>query len=47
MDTPVRSFTSTDRDTALVNIDHVYEIESGGLNTAGAVSCILATTNHK
>ena len=47
MGTIVRTFGSTDADTAAANIDHVYEIESGGLNTAGDVSFILVTINHK
>ena len=45
--TVVRRFGSTDADTASANIDHVYEIESGGLNTAGDVSYILVTIDHK
>ena len=38
MGTIVRTFTSSDADTAADNIDHVYEIESGGLDAAGNVS---------
>ena len=37
--TIVRTFTSTDADTATDNTDHVYVIESGGLDAAGTVSC--------
>ena len=47
MGTIVRRFSSSDDDTAAANIDHVYEIESGGLNTAGDVSYILVTIEHK
>ena len=36
--TIVRTFTSSDADTATVNTDHVYEIVSGGLDAAGNVS---------
>lgn len=39
--TIVRTFSSSDVDTAAANIDHVYEIESGGVNGAGLVSYIL------
>lgn len=38
MNTIVRTFSSSDADTATVNVDHVYEIESGGVNGAGDVS---------
>ena len=45
--TIVRRFTTTDGDTVSTNTDHVYEIEAGGINTAGDVSCTLATIDHK
>lgn len=38
MRTIVRTFTSSDADTAADNTNHVYEIESGGLDAAGNVS---------
>lgn len=48
MGTIVRTFGSSDVDTAAANVNHVYMIESGGLNTAGDVSCyVLVTINHK
>lgn len=41
MGTIVRTFTSTDADTTSANIDHIYAIESGGVNAAGTVSGTL------
>ena len=36
--TVVRTFSTREDDTSPSNTDHVYEIENGGLNAAGAVS---------
>ena len=36
--TVVRTFSTREDDTSPFNTDHVYEIENGGLNAAGAVS---------
>ena len=36
--TIVRTFSTRELDTSPSNTDHVYEIESGGLNAAGDVS---------
>lgn len=46
MGTIVRTFSSTDADTAAHNIAHLYTIESGGLNEVGDVSYTLLTINH-
>lgn len=47
MGTVVRTFASTDADTASDNVVHEYAIESGGINAAGNVSCTLSKQAFK
>lgn len=47
MGTIVRTFSTTDADTHSTNTNHVYTIESGGVNAAGTVRSTLETTDHE